>query len=404
LNSGAPLWLGYASGGRKFLLASPPGSLALLGRAADSAAALLAVSAHESGLAPVVLDLSGRAGGAVSGRLEALDHRSLLYDAFAFDGDDPWHGQLVAAAYSAALDLGPEDEAILSAAFQKLSVEDNTASPHSLADALQGVEGFRGFYRDKLRGRACALKQMDAVLDQEVSRLAVGGALVSFAAAPYPLAAELAASLLVAKLVSLCRSNGARPGLLVLTDSHRIFRSLPRTPRSARLLTSLLGSSINTALASSVPGCLDPLVLDSVPVAIMSSDQWHRAPLGRRFPVPSTALVLEDRATSQAVAFVPRLLVESPVRLAVPPPSVPADPALTLRILEEVQAFPTANRQALASYLSDLFLPADVRAELDRLHALGLLTEESKLTQAGTRIFAYTLTEGGLRLMNELKK
>ena len=104
------------------------------------------------------------------------------------------HGQLVASAYIAALDLAPEEEAILGAALQKLSKQNDMATPSSLFDVLGSVEGFRGFYVDKLKGRVGSLKLLETTIVENFGPIMGGGALVSFASPPYPQAAALAFS------------------------------------------------------------------------------------------------------------------------------------------------------------------------------------------------------------------
>ena len=122
----------------------------LLGRRAGDLSTLLAFAGSEGGAKLAILDIDSSISPEVHGYFRAFDYRSMLYEAFHLEGEDGLHGQLVASAYAAALDLAPEEEAILGAALQKLSEQNDLATPSSLYDALGGVEGFRGFYVDKL--------------------------------------------------------------------------------------------------------------------------------------------------------------------------------------------------------------------------------------------------------------
>ncbi|MDG7029356.1 MAG: hypothetical protein JRN38_03810, partial [Nitrososphaerota archaeon] len=75
---------------------------------------------------------------------------------------------------------------------------------------------------------------------------------------------------------------------------------------------------------------------------------------------------------------------------------------LTKTILDEVSRYESANRQSVVSYLSVQFLPADVAAEIDRLHSEGYLVLEPKEAGGGPKILSYTVTETGRRLLQGL--
>ena len=133
------LWLGYAPTGGRISLRQVEMKQRLLvsGRRADEVAALLAYAGREAGLKTLVLDLDGNISDRVSGYFESYDYSCFLYDAFLLEEDDAIrHSQLLAAAYTAALDLSSEEEAIMMAALHKLATGDVMASPAVLFDAI----------------------------------------------------------------------------------------------------------------------------------------------------------------------------------------------------------------------------------------------------------------------------
>ena len=93
----------------------------------------------------------------LSGHFDTYDYRALLYDSFRLTEPEAWHSQLAAAAYTAALDLSSEEEAIINSAMQVVASDGTLLSPVSLHDVMGKVEGFRGLYVDKLSGRIGSL-------------------------------------------------------------------------------------------------------------------------------------------------------------------------------------------------------------------------------------------------------
>jgi hypothetical protein len=393
------LWVGYRrSGGRTTIDAGGPGAKALLlGSRADELAALAALSAKEAGARPIVFDLGGALANTVSAYFDAYDYRSFLYDSFRLEPPEPWHAQLAAAAYSSALDLSPEEEAILNSALQAAS-EGAMASPVAVYNVMGQVEGFRGFYVDKLKGRVGSLKLFDATDDLTIAQLARGDVLVDFHRAPYPQAAELAASLFLAKLLALVHSSGALPGPLVLTEAHRLFHSSPRP--SGRLLSHLLGLPTPAFIASSQEQWLSPQLLGACPLRLSSSDSWHSDPRSER--VLSGSCVLSDRRTGLREVFVPRRVPSKTAAYASPRPAAPSPPRLSALLLGTVDRFPLSTRESLVQYLTPEFLPSDLDSELSSLLSSGCLVTEPKDPGSGPRVFAYSLSEKGRSLLKEL--
>ena len=377
----------------------------LLGRQAGALASLFAFVSAEAGLNLAILDLDGSIAPQVHGYFEAFDYRSLLYEAFHLEGEDAMHGQLVASAYAAALDLSPEEEAILSAALQKLSEQNDVAAPAALYDVVGATEGFRGFYVDKLKGRIGALKHLDSTRVEDFVPLMRGGALVSFASAPYPQAADLAAGLFVAKMLYLVSVGGQRPSAVMVTGAHRLFRNLSRHQHAGKLMSHLLEAGVPLVLASPLPALLNDHLTESMAVRVYSSEAWNARKTWRENAALACSFTVCDDRSGSSAAFVPRFI--RPRELSTPLTSAPqhgADPGLTRTILEEIMSFDSANRQSIVSYLSPLFLSADVGAEIDRLHSEGFLVMEPKGSGGGPKVLSYTVTESGRHLLQELSR
>ncbi|MDA4127481.1 MAG: hypothetical protein OK452_09840 [Thaumarchaeota archaeon] len=378
----------------------------LLGRRAGDIATLLAFAYAEAGTKIVILDIDGSISPDVHGYFRTFDYRSMLYEAFHLDGDDATHGQLVAAAYAAALDLTSEEEAILSSALQKLSEQNDMATPSALYDVLGGVEGFRGYYVDKLKGRIGSLKLMETTHVEGFDELIGGGALVSFASAPYPQAAELASGLYVAKILHLLAVSEALPDAILITGASRLFRNLTRYQHSGRLMGHLLEITIPLILASPLPALLNDRIVESMPVRIYSSDAWNARKSWKQAAALSSSYTVCDDRSGTSRGFVTRFIktkrASTPVFRSAS--TNRPNPELTRTILEEISRFDSANRQSVVSYLTPLFLAADVGVAIDRLHSDGHLILEPKEVGSGPRILAYTVTESGRRLLEGLRK
>ena len=398
-----PLWLGYNhEGGRVAMEAGVPGSRALLlGSQADDLADILGLSAKEAGFSPIILDLNGRLARVLSGHFDTFDYRAFLYDSFRLEEPEAWHSQLAAAAYAVALDLSAEEEAIVDSAMQVVASDGTMLSPVSLHDVMGKVEGFRGFNVDRLSGRMGALRLFDAVDDQTFERLLKGNVILDFRNAPYPQAAELAAALFLAKVLAMERARGAGGGCLLMNEAHRLFRSSPRPLHSNRLLSHLLGWPSVSAFASPHAAHIDPLLLQSLPVRVYSSDAWHSRP-GQSIRVLLGTFVLDDLRSGLRETFVPRRVQVKtsdyvPGRVGGCP-----SPELTARLLEEIDRFPFSTPESIVQYMSAEFLPADVSSTLAGLEKDGQIIVEPK-DSGSERVFSYTLTDKGRKLLRELR-
>ena len=398
-------WLGYSldrSKGRVGVRGLGDRVL-ILGRQAGAMASLFAYAAAEAGSRLTILDVDGSISPDVQAYYRTFDYRSMLYEAFHLEGDDTMHGQLVASAYAAALDLTSEEEAILSASLQRLSEQNDLATPAALYDVLGAVEGFRGYYVDKLKGRIGSLRHLDATRADAFDELTAGRALVTFASAPYHQAAELAAGLYVAKLVHLLSGPVSSPDALLITGAHRLFRRLARYQNSAKLLARLLESKTPLVLATPLPALLSGELTDSMPVRVYSSEAWNGRKARKQAAVLACSYTVCDDRSDETRGFVPRV-IRSGALAGAPRLDLPkrASAALTKTILDEISRYESANRQSVVSYLSAQFLPGDVATEIDRLHSEGYLVLEPKDSGGGPRILSYTVTETGRRLLQGL--
>ena len=399
------IWLGYGrDGGRANVEVGAPGSrVLLLGAQSAELATITALSAKETGVHPLVLDLDGSLARSLSGHFDTYDYRALLYDSFRLTEPEAWHSQLAAAAYTAALDLSSEEEAIINSAMQVVASDGTLLSPVSLHDVMGKVEGFRGFYVDKLSGRIGSLRLFDAVDDQSFERLAGGDAIIDFHQAPYPQAAELASVLFMAKLLALAHAGRPEAGLLMVTDVHRVFRATPRPMHSNRLLSHLLSSSATIVMSSSQEAHLNPALLQSCPIRVYSSDAWHSQPQTGR-PVLPGVFVLHDRRSDRRQPFVPRRIPTKTGEYAPARAGRYQSPDLTRMVLEEVERFPLSTPESVAEYITPEFLPADISSTLASLEKQGCLLLEPKDSGSGGRVFSYTLSDKGRRLLEELRK
>ncbi len=372
----------------------------LAGEGSAEMSCIFAAAQAEAGAKLVVLDLDGSAS-RVPGRATE-SYRSFAYEAFHVEGEDAFHGELVCAAYALALDLPSDEEAVLASAMQHLSAQSDMATPASLYEVLGGVEGFRGPYVDRLRGRLAGLKLLETARSEpfELTR----GATVRFDGAPYPQAAELMAALFLAKLLAASRLAEGDQGPVMITGSHRLFRSHGSGSGRQRLSGMLLDMGGSLVVASRFLLLLDGKLAGSLPVRVLSSDAWNREKRGLGRPAGPGSYVVTDLRSGLDRLLIPRLVRGRESEGAEPrgraPP--PASPELTKAVVLEVSRSGRASRQSLIDYLSPLFLKADVADEIDRLHAAGAMDLEPVGDGSGPAVFSYRLTGSGTKLLMEL--
>jgi len=433
-----PVWLGYSQtgGAANLRIDELGGRLLLLGGHADEMAALLAFASREAGFNPIVLDLDGRLSSRVSGYFSAYRLADILYDIYRLEEGCPRaHAELLASAYTAALDLTFEEEAIMDAALQKLASEDSMASPPAVYDALTGVEGFRGFYVDKLKGRIGTLKSIDAADSASVGQVLnhPEGAIIDLSGLGMPRASELGAVLFIAKLLAKVASKPSidMPAFVLVNGAHRVFKGLPRTQHGSRLLTAMLESRLTSVFASDQAQALSPLVGEACPTRIISADMWNLLEKGRRSspgrwdkpspptvpPVLPNSFVLVHGFYGSLQPFLPRPFEQKASQIMLtrsdaasttetgaesPPKDVTPEDALTKRILQELKVNDSPSMPSIVGYLSSEFPKEEVQTALDRLEKDGFVRLAPKEQKSGRTMLAIELTPKGVELLGRL--
>jgi hypothetical protein len=440
-----PVWLGYSQtgGAANLRIDELGGRLLLLGGRANEMAALLVYSSREAGFKPLILDMDGYLSSQVSGYFAPYRLSDILYDLYRMDENGPRaHGELLSSAYTAALDLTFEEEAILDAAMQQLAAQDNMASPPVVYDALSGVEGFRGFYVDKLKGRIGTLKSLDAADSVSVKQVLAHpeGAVVDLSDSGMPRAAEFGAALLLAKLIVTIGSTPPydRPTFMLLNDAHHVFKALHRIQHGNRLLTAMLEAPVTSVFASDEGQAMSSQLVEACPTRILSADAWNQlerekrrsnywnyssANRGDRPWQPTPPAVLPNSFVFQhgfygssqpfvARPFEARASVRKedvdngapiqPAEAQPPGGEVDADPVLTQRILQEIKAYDSPSMPSLVSYLSAEFPKDAVQEAIDDLEKGGFVKLLPKSQKSGRTMLSLALTPQGIELLGRL--
>ncbi|MDA4132403.1 MAG: hypothetical protein OK454_04665, partial [Thaumarchaeota archaeon] len=415
--AGAPpsVWLGYApTGGRVSMrLDEMKRRLLVGGQRSGELAGLIAHACRESDIRILVLDMEGIVSQRASGYMEHYDYTCFLHDAFRIEEEEAtMHGQLIAAAYTAAMGLNSEEEAITGAALHKLSSQDSTSSPAVLFDALDSVDGFRGFYVDKLKGRVASLKFLEAAENGSfMSLLPIGGSIISFGTARYPQATELASAIFLAKLIAMLPHAKVAPDVVMVTGAHRIFGALPRVQHRERLLMEMLESRMTFILTSDQVHALSDTVKDAFTNKVLSSDAWNDKVETRwkehsHDPILPNAFAIADghfghQRTFIARTFEPRF---AKARTGPDPTEGRAErnEELTMIILDDIKRYEAPTKTSIIEFLAGEYGTGAVESELDRLFADGCIKLESMEPGAGgggRAMLVYTITPRGLQTL-----
>ena len=165
-----------------------------------------------------------------------------------------------------------------------------------------------------------------------------------------------------------------------------------------------LEAKAGLVLATPLLAFLNDRLAESMPVRVYSSEAWNARKTWKEAAALAFSYTICDDRSGASAGFIPRFV--RPRRAGAPSftpgPGGVSSPELTKTILEEVGRFESANRQSIVSYLTPLFLAADVGAEVDRLHSGGYLVLEPKQVGSGPKILSYTVTEEGRRLLQGL--
>jgi hypothetical protein len=419
-------WLGHRrTGGRFYLRADEilPG-INILGAGADGLASVLASACSESGLRTLVLDFNGKIAERLSGAFDVRGVGHFLYDSQRMEEKSSFHAELAASAYTVSLNLNFEQEGFLNSAIQYIGLEQGLASPSSLTDRLFATGEFRGHTSDELRGKLGALRSLNLAGETGVVKEMMGRSCVaSFAGAESHQAAEVAAMLLIAKVLSVAASGGELPDVMILNEANRVFANLPVTRHTNRILTALLSVSMARVFVSEVSYGLDHHILDTSPVRILSSSisneisggkasiggLYHAQHFGGAGSAPSTLLltpsmfVFQDSARGYEEVFVPRIIIQQETRPVLETHPREVDPKLAGWILETFASYDHATRGSVVGFLSSEDPPEEVQKAIDRLQADGYLVVVGKDVKTDSPLQTFRLTEKGYALLRSLR-
>jgi hypothetical protein len=426
MGSQKAIWLGHCrTGGRLCLRPDElhPG-INILGAGADGLAAVVASACSDAGLKTLVLDFRGGIAGALSGRFETKSLSNFLYDTERMEEKASLHAELAASAYTMALNLSFEQEGFLNSAIQYIALEQGVASPSSLSDRLGATGEFRGHTADELRGKLGALRTLNLTGDTGVVKEMIKtNSVASFVGSESHQAAEVAAMLFIAKVLSIGASGGGLPDVLIVNDANRMFANLPLTRHSNRLLTALLSAEVARIFASETSYGLDHHFIETSPVRVLSSGIWNELTAGRasvgglyspqhggrkgsaqftELILTSNMFILQDAARGYEEVFVPRAL--APTEIERTPEAQPQkdETRLVKRILETLAGDDHATRGSVVGFLSGEDPIGEIEETVDRLQSEGYLEVVGKHVNRDSPLQTYRLTAKGYELLGRL--
>lgn len=397
------IWLGFTRMSGRFEVRTDDfrKGVAMLGQGSNDLARLVAYAAHDAGLKALLLDMDGRVTESLSGYIDEYDVSYFLYDSLRVEDNPVLHAQLIAGAYSTALELSFEQEASLNGIAQMIANERGVASPSSLADLIQAPEAAKGRAIDRLRVRLEALRSLNLVGEKDAVRhLMKKSAILSFKNAGSPEAAETAVALFLAKLLAIMDSGAdvEAPDVVILAQANRLFKERPVFRRNPRFLTAFVSSPIPKVLASDEAYGLDKEYMDTCAVRILSSAAWNETGRGGLVLTPNM-FMFQNPSYGSSEVFVPR---EFEGRKGLPrmgdAPFPSADEELIQRILDEVAAYEGVTRASLVSFLSGEFDKALLERTFDRLQSEGFIAV-TREERSGRTIHGLSLTQKGRAML-----
>lgn len=400
--------LGYRSTAGRFELNREDlrRGITILGQGAGDLAALVAYACDEAGLRTLVLDIGGTVAGKLSGYIDSYELHHFLYDALRIDEEGTFasvHGQLAASAYSCALDLSFEQEGIINAAMQIIASERGVASPAAVADLMvEKNDKFRGRPADRLISRLASLSSLNMVGDAGAMGALLGNsAVLGFAGAGQPEAAETAAALVLAKLLATLEAGAAgSPDVVVIPQAGRLFRVRPVFRRSERLLAAFVASPVPKVLASETTYGLDEHFEETGFVRIHSSAVWNGGARRDDVLLPNMFMV-RNHPYGHDVAFIPR---EFEAKGRPPKGTEPVQPEaetadLISQMLLDIDSYEAPTRQSVVAFLSQAYDPGLVERTLDKLQGEGYVEAVQKDLKSGRPMSVLALTEKGKSLL-----
>jgi len=373
------------------------GGIAMLGQGANHLAPLVAHACHQAGLKALLLDMGGEVSDALSGYVDEYDVSYFLYDSLRIEDNPVVHAQLIAGAYSTALDLSFEQEASLNSIAQIIANERGIASPSSLADLIQAPDSAKGRAVDRLRVRLEALRSLNLVGEKDAVKQIIGkSAVLSFRNAGSPEACETAVALFLAKLLAMLDLGEELPGpdVVILTEANRRYKERPVFRKSQRFLTSFVSAPLPKVLASEAAYGLDKDYMDTCSVRILSSAAWNGTGRGGLVLTPNM-FMFQNPAYGSSEVFVPREFEwrKGEVRTGASLAPTAAE-ELSKRILEEIAGYEGATRTSMVSFLSSEFDKDLLERTFDRLQSEGYIAV-TRQERSGRTIHGLSLTEKG---------
>ncbi len=386
-------------------------------------AGVIAAASADSGLKTLVLDFNGSLAGQLAGRFNVKNPAYFLYDSERMEERACLHAELAASAYTMSLNLNFEQEGFLNSAIQYIGLEQGLASPSSLTDRLIASGEFRGHTADELRGKLGALRSLNLAGDTDVVKdMLERNSVASFVDSESRQAAEVAAMLLLAKVLALGASGGNLPDILIVNEANRVFANLPLMRHTNKLLTALLSARLARVFVSEVTYGLDHHIVDTSPVKILSSSLANEtsgkssigglhAPQGGRIgSVLRSSLLLtpnmhllQDSARGFEEVVVPRTLPPLEAEAVSPAQPRRTDTNLQKRILETFATYDHATRGSVVGFLSGEDPPEEVQKAVDGLQADGYLVVIGKDVKTDTPLQTFRLTQKGYDLLRSLK-
>jgi hypothetical protein len=395
------VWLGFTRMGGRFELCLEDlrGGIAMLGRGANNLAPLLAYASQKAGLRALLIDIDGLFANRLSGHMDEYDASYFLYDSLRIEENPMVHAQLLAGAYSTALELSFEQEASLNAIAQIIANERGVASPSSLADLIGSPES-KGRAVDRLRVRMEALRSWNLAGEKDAVKSLLGkSALLNFRGAGSPEASETAVALFLAKLMAVMGEPGIScPDIVILAQANRLFKERPVFRKNPRFLAAFVSSPVAKVLASDEAYGLDKEYLDTCSTRILSSSAWNGSGRGGLVLTPNMYM-FQNTSYGASEVFVPREFEpwKGDARTAAVSVLTP-DEELTKRILEEVASYDGATRASLVAFLSSEFDRESVERGFDRLQSDGCI-EATRSERSGRRMHGLSLTPKGRGLL-----
>ena len=397
------VWLGFTRTGGRFglTLDDLEGGMAMLGEGANRLAPLVAFACDNAGLKALVLDMDGGVADVLSGYMDQYDVSYFLYDTLRVEDNPVVHAQLIAGAYSTALELSFEQEASLNAIAQIIANERGVASPSSLADLIQSPDSVKARAVDRLRVRLEALRSLNLVGEKDAVKQILGkSAVLSFRNAGSPEASETAVALFLAKLLAMMSSEDrtSGPDIVLLTQANRLFKERPVFRRNPRFLTSFVSAPVPKVLASDEAYGLDKAYMDTCSVRILSSAAWNDSGRGGLLLTPNM-FMFQNPSYGSSEVFIPREFEGRKGEVRTGAPSVPTvGDEIAKRILQEVASYGGASRISIVSFLSSEFDRHLVESTFDRLQSEGYIAVTSQ-ERSGRTVHWLSITDKGRALL-----